>query len=171
MTWSRKARVMKTSSSTASDPFAVALRLLTHSDCSTARLREKLQRRGFAAAQIDAAIARCQHYDYLNDRRYAALRARTLMQSGRGVGQRVLLDLRRQGISEEIAHEALAAASEDFEPELLLRQELARRFPDFDYASADQRQRQRVVNFFRRRGFSVAQILTELRQERSFSDI
>ncbi len=154
---------MATSKSTGSDPFAAALRLLTGRDRSEAELREKLGQFGFSAAAVDSAIEKCHGYDYLNDRRYATERARAMLRNGRGVGIKILLDLRRRGIEETTAVQALETASSEFDSNLLLRDQLQRRFPNFDFANSDEKQRRRVVSSFQRRGFSLGDIVTALK--------
>ncbi len=155
----------KKSTSSASDAFAVALRLLGRCDRSVAQLRQKLKDRDFTDEEIAATIERCRDYNYLNDERYALERSRALMRSGKGVGCRVLLDLRQRGIDPDTAQQALQAAETEFCSAQLLRQELERRFPSFCYFSADARQRRRVIHFFLRRGFALDQIMAQLKQE------
>lgn len=155
---------MATSKSNASDCFNSALRLLTGRDRSQAELSAKLKQLGFSASDIDTTVAKCCEYNYLNDRKYAIERARALFRSGRGVGRKVLLDLRRRGIDKATAHQALKEIEEEFETDQLLRDQLERRFPDFDYESADERQRRRVVSHFQRRGFSLAEIFEVLKK-------
>lgn len=155
----------KKSASNASDAFAVALRLLGRCDRSSSQLRRKLKEREFTDEEIDAAIVRCRDYNYLNDERYALERSRALMRSGKGVGSKVLLDLRQRGIDPDTAQQALQTAEMEFCSAQLLQQELKRRFPSFCYSSADARQRRRVVHFFLRRGFSLDQIMTQLKRK------
>ncbi len=155
---------MGNSKSSASDPFAAALRLLTRRDRSEAELREKLLQFGFSAAAVNDTLAKCREYAYLDDRRYALERARSLLRSGRGVGRKVLLDLRRRGIEESTAEQALENASSEFDSADLLRDQLQRRFPDFAYATADERQRRRVIGFFQRRGFTLGEIFAILKE-------
>ncbi len=152
------------SKSSVSDPFATALKLLTRRDRSEAELRDKLRQLGFSACAIESCIEKCRDYNYLDDQRYALERARALLRSGRGVGRKVLLDLRRRGIDETTAQQALETSSAEFPPEQLLRDQLERRFPDFDYAAADEAERRRVVGFFQRRGFSWGEIFTLLKE-------
>lgn len=158
----------KKSTSTASDsgpdPFTVALRLLTRCDRSSAQLRQKLEERGFAEEAITDTITRCRKYNYLDDERYATERARALMRAGKGVGSRVLYDLRRKGIDEETARQALLTAEEEFSTTDLLAHELARRYPDFNYDNATAKERCRVVNFFLRRGFALQQVMQQLKK-------
>ena len=155
---------MEKSRSTASDPFARALRILGRRDHSEAELRAKLSRFGFSASAIDETVKRCYSYDYLDDQRYALARCREMLRSGRGVGPKVLLDLKRRGIAETIAREALQVAGEELSPAQVLRQQLARRFGQFDYAAANEKERRRVVSYFQRRGFDLATIFAELKK-------
>lgn len=161
MAWARMVR----SKSNASDPFAAALRILTRQDRSEAELHDKLKQLGFSAAAIDTAIDKCRDYNYLNDKRYALERARAMFRTGGGVGTKVLLELRRRGIDEALAQQTLETVTDELDPELLLREQLRRRFPDFNYQSADERQRRRVVSFFQRRGFTLGEIFRILKEE------
>jgi len=155
------------SKSNASKAFSTALRILTRRDRSETELRQKLYQVGFPVAAVDSAIAKCREYNYLDDHRYATERARALMRSGRGVGPKIALDLRRRGLDEVTLQQALACAESEFSVTELLRNQFHRRFPSFDYATADNRERRRVVSFFQRRGFSMEHIFTILKEESS----
>ena len=156
---------MDKSKSKDSNAFAAALRILTRRDRSETELRQKLKQFGFSLPAIETAIEKCREYNYVDDSRYATERARALMRSGRGVGAKILQDLRRRGIDEITARQALIAAEEEFSAYDLLREQLNRRFPNFNYANASNRERQRVIGFFQRRGFSLEQIFTILKEE------
>jgi regulatory protein len=156
---------MEKSKSKDSNSFAAALRILTRRDRSETELRKKLEQFGFSLPAIEAAIEKCREYNYLDDNRYATERARALMRTGRGVGAKILLDLRHRGIDEVTAQQALMAAEEEFSAYDLLREQLNRRFPNFNYASASNRDRQRVIGFFQRRGFLLEQIFTILKED------
>ena len=153
------------SKSNASDPLACALQLLSRRDRSEAELVGKLEGRGFPAAAIEATLIKCRDYGYLDDARYARERARTLLRSGQGVGHRVLRDLRRRGIDESTAQRALEEVSDEFSRDRILREQLQRRFPAFNFVDADEKQRRRVINFFQRRGFALAEIFHVLKDE------
>ena len=150
--------------SNASDAFSVALRLLSRCDRSEAQIREKLKQRGFTGDEIAAAIERCYHYRYLDDQRYALARARALMRTGKGVGGRILRDLRQRGIDDDTARTALDQAADEFHLDDLFHQELNRRFPAFCYSTASAKERRRVVSYFQRRGFPLDDIFTWLKQ-------
>lgn len=141
------------------DPFAAALRLLTQREHSVRELADRLQRKGFDESACFAAIARCRELGYVDDARFARSRARLLLQSGRAVGRRLLLDLQQHGIPEEQAREVIAEMEGEFPRETVLQALLERRFPHFDYQAANDRDRRRIVNYFLRRGFALAEVL------------
>ncbi len=157
---------MAKSKSNASDPFASALRLLSSRDMSEAELRRKLARFGFSTHEIDDAVSKCREYDYLDDQRYALLRARSLAQSGKGVGRKIVLDLKQRGIDETTACQALEKIAIETPPEQVMRDLLERRFSNFNYHQAEDRERRRVVGYLLRRGFSLDLIFSVLRDTR-----
>ncbi|TNC63989.1 regulatory protein RecX [Rubellimicrobium roseum] len=61
---------------------------------------------------IDAEIARLEAAGVLQDARYAEMKARSALSSGRG-GRRILQDLARKGIASETAREALLEAARE----------------------------------------------------------
>jgi len=153
------------SKSNDSKSFSAALRLLSRRDRSETELRHKLEQFGFSLSAIETAVTKCREYNYLDDNRYATERARALMRTGRGVGRKVRLDLRRIGVSDAIVEQALEIAEKAFPPDHILREQLTRRFPTFDYFTADNREKRRVIGFFQRRGFSLEQIFSILKEE------
>jgi regulatory protein len=144
------------------DPWPAALRLLTGRDYSLSELRRRLLDKGFAPTDIEEVLQRCLEFGYLDDARYALNRATSLMNQGRAVGPRILVDLRQRGISEGVACQALAKAREVCDENDLLTSLLERRFPDFNYSSAPAKERRRVVHFLQRRGFSIGHIMDQL---------
>lgn len=147
-----------------SDALAAALRLLARRGRSESELAGRLRQKGFSEAAITSVMARCRQLGYLDDARFARERARELMRGGRAVGRRVLVDLQQRGIAEATALAAVEEAAQEFGEDALLADLRRRRFPDFAWPAADDRQRQRVVNFFLRRGFSLPRVLSFLRE-------
>ena len=147
-----------------SDALAAALRLLARRGRSEAELAARLRQKGFDEEAVTAALARCRQLGYLDDARFARERTRELMRGGRAVGWRVLADLRQRGIAETTVLAAVEEAEQEFGEEALLADLQRRRFPDFTWSAADDRQRQRVVNYFLRRGFSLTRVLAFLRE-------
>jgi len=144
---------------------AAALRLLARRERSEAELSERLRRKGFDAQAVEAALERCRQLGYLDDGRFALERTRALMRNGRAVGRKVLADLKKYGISEPAALDALQQVGREFDQETLLADLMRRRFPDFVFATADERERRRVIHFFLRRGFPLSRVLTFLKTE------
>ncbi len=154
---------MTRSRSNVSEALASAIRILSRSDKTEAELSRRLAQFGFTADAIEQVLERCRDYGYLNDERYAAARARSLMRNGKSVGHKAAQDLRRRGISDELVETAMAEARTEYPEEELIKELLERRFADFDYASADEKTRRRVIGFFQRRGFSLASIFRLIR--------
>jgi regulatory protein len=147
-----------------SEALPAALRLLARRGRSEVELAGKLRLKGFSEEAIADAMTRCRQLGYLDDARFARERARELMRGGRAVGRRVLADLQRRGVTETLALAAVEEAAQEFGEDALLADLQRRRFPDFAWPAADDRQRQRVVNYFLRRGFSLSRVLAFLRE-------
>ena len=152
--------------SSASEAYAAALRLLTRRGYAEVELSGRLLDRGYSAEDAAAALARCRDLGYLDDTHFAQQRALALLRNGRAVGRRARLDLRQRGIDAELAAAAVTAAESEHPPQELLRMQLARRYPHFDYATADAASRRRIINFFLRRGFELSLVLTTLHAEK-----
>lgn len=151
---------------TADSPLAAAFRLLARRDRSEKDLADRLRRKGYSAEEVNAAVERCRELGYLDDQRFARQRARNLLASGRAVGPRLLAELKQQGVAEDLAQTAATEAADEIDPDRVLSQLLRKRFADFRYAEADDRQRRRVIQYFMRRGFSLSRVLSLLKEER-----
>ena len=146
------------------DPWAATLRLLTRRDYGTEELRRRLLDKGFANEAVEAAVARARELGYLDDERYIATLTRSFVGSGRAVGPRLSLELKRRGLPAELIGATVSASRQSGAEEQALRDLIARRFPSFDLAVADERERRRVVNFLQRRGFPLDRILNQLKR-------
>ncbi|MCP3103832.1 recombination regulator RecX [Myxococcus sp. K15C18031901] len=69
-----------------------------------------LEKKGFAPAVRDAALARLEGWGYLDDARFGRARAEVLLRDGKGPGA-VLQRLAAHGLSDDAAREALQDAS------------------------------------------------------------
>ena len=89
-----------------------AVGLLARREHSSQELRDKLRARSFSDAAVEAALATLRERDLLSDHRFAEACARSLM--GRGCGSlRVAGELRRRGVSSDIAREFEDSAREE----------------------------------------------------------
>ena len=90
-----------------------ALRAVARRDQTVVSLRQRLERRGAVAADLEDAIGRLERAGLVDDERYAARRADAL--AGRGHGDEAIRwRLRREGVPEPLARAVLAG----LEPEL-----------------------------------------------------
>jgi regulatory protein len=156
-------RTLGNRKSNVSDPFSVALRLLTFRDRSTTELAKKLQDRGFSRTETEAVINRCLELGYLDDERFANARARSLVNSGRAVGIRLLNELKKAGIDRSLAEQALAEAESEVDLAELADEIRQRKFPGFVFSEATDKEKNRVVSYLQRRGFPVSMILDVLK--------
>ena len=140
-----------------------ALRSLTRRDHSEAELCRKLRDKGFAEADIEAAIARLKRMGYLDDRRFAERWAESAIRNGRGYGPRLRLELRRRGVADSLIEEVLKRLEVDYSELETLISIVERKFARFDPASADDREKRRIIGYLQRRGFSLTTIFAALR--------
>jgi len=80
---------------------------LARRDRSAADLTAYLERRGTAPEEASRAVARLQEVGYVNDARYATVRAAALADRGYG-DEGVRLELHRDGVSDDEIEAALA---------------------------------------------------------------
>jgi len=152
--------------SNGSDPFTVALRLLTGRDRSCHELRQRLKERGFSTEAIEETVCRCLDYGYLDDQRFATIKARALISSGRAVGGRAVLEMKKYGLESDLIDQALAAAAAEVDLATLLNELFLRRYPDYNNQRDDLRMQQRIIGYFQRRGFPLSLILDTIKQSR-----
>ena len=133
---------------------SLALDMLSRRDRSETELRRRLLAREIPDAEIDAVIDRLKELNYLDDRRLAEHLVTAAVSSGRGYGLRLALDLAKRGIPRDIADETLSGIAAGHDERDLVRDLLNRKYPAFDAATADNREKARVMNFLLRRGFS-----------------
>jgi len=120
------------------DPLEVAVRALRRRDLTAAALATRLEQAGVAAAEREEALETLERVGYVDDARFAALRAQTLAARDWGDAA-IVADLERQGVDAETAVEAVGA----LEPE----RERARRVVDKRGRSA------RTAGYLARKGF------------------
>jgi regulatory protein len=143
--------------------YAAALRMLTRRDHSRAELAGKLAAKGFPEAVVTELLERLIALGYLDDRRFARQWGGAAARSGRGIGPRIALELRRRGIADDTVREVLAEISAEYAEGDLLREQMHRRYAAFDPLTATDREKARIFSYFRRRGFSGGAIAAALR--------
>ena len=91
-----------------------AMRLLARREHSRAELRGKLVGRGFENDSVEELLQGLQDQDLLSDERFAMSLIASRAETGYGPN-RISLELRNRGVSEELARDVLAKAEVDWE--------------------------------------------------------
>ncbi len=117
------------------DPIDLATRALRNRDRSRRELDDRLARAGIPEPARREALERLERVGYLDDRRFAAGRARALAQRGYG-NEAIRHDLTGRGIEPETAETAVAELAPEAERAALLA---ARLGPDGRLAARLQR--------------------------------
>jgi regulatory protein len=140
-----------------------ALRLLAARDYTVARIKDKLRSKGFAEPDLDEAVSRLEAENWISDRRFAERFAESALDSGRFFGQRLKLEMRRRGISDDLAGEVIGRFTEEYDECREVRSVLERRFPVFLFSTAPDRDKRRVLGFLQRRGFGFSAIMRAMK--------
>src|SRR5512133_2816618 len=163
---SRKRLKLKSSEpSTPQRAYQYALRLLTARDYTEARLREKLRKREFDEADVEAALGRMVSEGWVNDRRYAERFAESALSTGRYYGSRLRQELRRRGLAPELVTDVLSHIMEEHDECQDMRVVFERRFNGFLFATASDKEKRRALSFLQRRGFGFSAIMKILRAD------
>lgn len=123
---------------------------------SEKEVRKKLAEKGVSPSDIDAVVALCLDYGFIDDAEYAGMLARHYTAMGYGPG-RVRAELTRRGVPRQLWDAALSELPEDTER---LDRLLAARLRGKD--PADRRERDRAAAALFRRGFSWEDIRAAL---------
>ena len=102
-----------------------AMRLLARREHSRAELRGKLVGRGFVNDSVEELLQGLEDQDLLSDERFAMSLIASRAETGYGPN-RIGLELRNRGVSEELARETLVKAEVDWEERVT--DQVARKF-------------------------------------------
>lgn len=131
-----------------------ALGLLARREQSKRELRRKLDQRGYAGEEAEAALERLGEQHYQDDERFAGMLLRN--RAGQGYGPlRIRMELKTHGLPELTIRQLLDEAEVDWEASAATQ--LRRRYGG--KAGADHAERARRVQFLLRRGFSTATVM------------
>lgn len=107
--------------SRSSPALTAAVRLLSVKRLTKMRLGQKLRDRGFPPQDINEALTECQRLGYIDDRTYAQLYVKSILDR-KAVGRmRLLNELTKQGIAGDLAREVLDEHSTEDETERIDR--------------------------------------------------
>lgn len=163
-------RSRSTNSDNGQGAYLAALRLLAARDYSVSAMKRKLHGRGFHDEEVLQAVERLVSERFLDDRRYAERFAEGCLEAGRFVGYRLRHELRRRGISADMAEEVIGEADSPDQVELAAGL-VARKYPGFNAATADDSERRRVAGFLQRKGFSSDAVIRIISRNGISTDI
>jgi regulatory protein len=141
------------------------LSLLARRDHARAELIRKLVTAGHSPEEIELALTRLSALGYLDDERFAHLRIRSLVASGKLGRAAIAAKLRQAGVPQDILQRALESELEGIDENATIEALIERRFPDLR-RSGDAKQKARAARFLAGRGFSSAAIQRAIRFER-----
>ncbi|HNR12434.1 MAG TPA: regulatory protein RecX [Thermodesulfobacteriota bacterium] len=131
-----------------------AFRLLALRSRSKQEIRDKLTEKGFASPVVEQTISDLAGYGYLNDRSFARQLAHSLFTTRSWGFRRIAFAIRSRGIPDDILEEAIAELRHAHSEEESAADLIKRRFSGIDFKTASLPEKQRVINFLQRRGFS-----------------
>lgn len=135
-----------------------AFLLLKHRQRAIQELKDRLKRKKYSPAEIEQVIAYLKEYRYLDDKEFA--RALTKEKLRRGFGKkRITFDLRRLGVSSEDIQDAIMQAHEEIDSDKILR-DMIKKLLD------KKKDKNKVVTYLLRRGFSYRAIVDVLDEDR-----
>jgi regulatory protein len=139
------------------------LKMLSRRELSEAQIRQRLARRDYDAAAVDAAVARLKENRSLDDARVAGAIARTET----GIRKRGRLRVRRQieaaGISPALAQRTVDELFDTLDPDALLEAALQKRLRGRPRIE-DQREYARLFRYLLVQGFESDRIRQALRR-------
>jgi len=144
--------------------YQYALKLLAARDYTTLKLREKLRAREYPEATAEDVVTRLTKEGWINDRRFAERFAEAALSTQRFFGPRLKLEMRRRGIPADLINEVLGSLREEHDEGDGARSLLEKRFPDFSFTDAADREKRRVTAFLQRRGFGFSAIMKAMRE-------
>lgn len=147
----------------------VALSLLAKRDYSRQMLKDKLYKKEYTQAEIDAALDHLEELNYLNDQRFSESLVRYRAELSRWGKTRIKQDFYKKGLSSDLADKALSlyeqgSLSSD-EQEVNWAENayvlLEKRFGTYE-GYLEPKEKARRINFLLRRGFSQSEALYAL---------
>ena len=127
-----------------------ALNVLGYRARAEGELRDRLERAGYANGTVEAVVARLRELGYLDDGEFARNAAR---EKARSYGpRRILVDLKRSGVDDEVAREAVWEEFSGDDEMAAASAAAERRYNTGERSDALAR---RVYGFLARRGYSA----------------
>lgn len=149
----------------ASPAYIDAITLLARRELSEAQVRQRLARKGHAADEVDAAVARLRAERAIDDARVAEAIARTETALKRRGKLRVKLAIAQAGIADATSRRAVDEVFGAIDNDALLDASLARRLRGRDRIAGD-REFQRLYRYLIGQGFEADRVIKALAARR-----
>lgn len=140
----------------------IALRMLTFRSRSKQEIRNKLTEKGISASVTEKVLDRLTGYGYLNDQSFAQQLAVRLLENKEWGFARIGDTLRVRGVAPELVNHIVSQLRKDYSEEETALRILKRRFSHINFHEASQKEKNRIIRFFKQRGFSwetIARVL------------
>lgn len=135
------------------DAKQTALSLLARRAFSEAEMRGRLISRGHPESVADRVVDRLRELGYLDDARFAAAYTSGRFQA-RGYGpRRILQDLRRRGVSDAVARQAVSTLQEEVDPVQAALASARKVWPRLSREPDRRKREARLHGYLARRGF------------------
>lgn len=135
-----------------------AMHLLEKMDRTEEQLRKKLLENEYPIDIVETAISFVKSFHYVDDTRYADTYIR--LHGGDKSRAKLLMELRRKGISDEIACSAIDGMQEERDESKMIRAILEKKH--YSPETATEEEKRRMYGFLARRGFQSADICREI---------
>ena len=143
-------------------------KLIEFRDRTEKELRGKLLEKGYDENIIEDEIAFLKDYGYINDARYAQRFVSDAVNLKKWGKIRIRAELLRKGVQGEIVDNAIEDAFCEESDDRLFDM-MQKRFKDSDFSNI--KERNRIFNFYMRRGFTPDEIKGAMNRMCSFDDI
>jgi regulatory protein len=138
-----------------------AYRLLVYRGQTASELRDRLQRRGYAAAIIDEVLRQLVSDGYIDDRKVALDWARYRLQAKPLGRRRLAWELQRRGVPSELLEEVLREVYSEFDEGMLAEQAARKRLRSQELPRSP-RERQRDARYLLSLGFEADTVAATL---------
>jgi regulatory protein len=132
----------------------IALRLLALRPRSCKEVSDKLVQKGFIPSVIENVVVYLNDFGYLNDQKIAQALAVHLLEDRKFGFARIGVILKGRGLSPELAKATISHLQQNYSEEKTALQIMKRRFSHFNVHQATLKDKNHLVQFLRRRGFS-----------------
>lgn len=136
-----------------------ALRLLEISDKTEKQLRDRLKEGDFPPFAVDEAVSYAESFHYLDDRRYTEVYIRS--KAGRKSRNAIRLELKRNGVAEEIIDEFLDSDRSPLDETAAVRDQFIKKYAA--KASDDPGIYEKAFRYFAQKGYGFEAIRNGIR--------